>query len=75
MADKVEVAVIAAVDEIKHEGGLTVGEEDVTKAAAEDPVYQMLIAKLQNGDWHAQRSQEVQCLKHFYNVRDRLSVA
>ena len=74
ISDEIKVTVIAAVDEVTHEGRLTINDEDIEKAAAEDPVYQMLIAKVQNGGWHTQRAQEVQCLRPFYSNRDRLSV-
>ena len=50
-------------------------EEDIQKVATDDQVYQMLIAKVLHNDWHASKSQEATCLKPFYNVRDRLTVA
>ena len=63
LADEFKVAVIAAVDEITHEGRLTINDDDIEKAAVEDPVYQMLITKVQEGDWHTKRSQEIQWLR------------
>ncbi|KAK3894918.1 hypothetical protein Pcinc_001366 [Petrolisthes cinctipes] len=47
----------------------------VVQAAAEDPEYQLLIAKVTAGDWHPHRAQELVCLRHFYGVRDRLAVS
>ena len=55
LVDEVEIAVIAAVEEITYESCLTLNENDIQEAASEDPAYQMLVAKVQNGDWHAQR--------------------
>ena len=63
LANEAEVIVIPAVDEITHEGRLTINGDDIEKAAVEDPMYQMLIIKVQEGDWHAKRSQEVQWLR------------
>ena len=50
-------------------------EEDIQKAATDDPVYQMLIAKVLANDWHTIKSQEATCLRPFYGVRDRLAVS
>ena len=74
LADEIEVAVIASLEEIINEDSMILNKSDIQKAASEDPIYQMLIAKVQAGDWHSQRSQEVSCLRQFFNIRDRLSV-
>ena len=63
------------MDAIIHEESLMLDEADLLRAAAEDPVYQMLIAKVLASDWHPQRSREVNSLRQFYNVRERLSVS
>ena len=75
LAEEIEVAFVAAVEAIIHEDCITLDEADIQKAASDDPVYQMLIAKVLAGDWHSQRSQEVRCLKQFYNIRERLSMS
>ena len=41
----------------------------------DDPVYQLLVAKVLAGDWHPQRTQELACLSLYYGVRDRLGAA
>lgn len=70
LAEAVAAAVVAAAT---HEGHIL--DEDVVKRfAADDPVYQLLLAKVSAGDWHQHKSQEVACLRPFYGVRDRLAV-
>ncbi|XP_063888605.1 uncharacterized protein LOC135115603 [Scylla paramamosain] len=54
---------------------LTLDEEVVLRASQQDPAYQLLVAKVLAGDWHPHRAQEIECLRHFYSVRDRLSVS
>ena len=44
-------------------------------AATDDPVYQLLLAKVSTNDWCEHKVQEVACLRPFYNVRSRLSIA
>lgn len=50
-------------------------EETVKRAAADDPIYQLLVAKVMTGDWHQQKAQEIACLRQYYNVRERLAMA
>ena len=47
----------------------------VKRAAAEDPIYQLLLAKVMTGDWHQQKAQEIACLRPYYNIRERLAMA
>ena len=42
------------------------------QAAQDDPTYQLLLAKVTGDAWHERRSQEMPCLRAFYNVKDRL---
>ncbi|XP_064106861.1 uncharacterized protein LOC135215838 [Macrobrachium nipponense] len=63
-------------------------DEDLTNAIAaaflavvehdscivDNPVYQLLMAKVLAGDWDDRKSQEVACLRPFYGVRERLAV-
>ena len=72
--DDLMIAVISATVE-NLENGRIMDEETVRRAAADDPVYQLLVAKVLAGDWHPQKAQEIACLRQFYNVRDRLAVA
>lgn len=44
------------------------------RAAADDPVYHMLVAKVTSGDWQETRSLEISCLRPFYGTRERLAV-
>ncbi|XP_063852440.1 uncharacterized protein LOC135095506 [Scylla paramamosain] len=57
-------AVIAAVG---HEGHI-LDESIVKQFAANDPVYQLLLAKVSAGDWHQHKSQA--CLRPFFGVRE-----
>ncbi len=76
LAVDLEVATAAATTAALTDNGcITLDEASVTSAAADDPVYQLLVAKVLTGDWSPQRSREVACLRQFYGVRDRLSVS
>lgn len=66
------VATVAALDLSEC---LTLDEDIVLQASQDDPVYQLLVAKVLAGDWHPQRSLELSCLRPYYNVRDRLGVS
>ena len=50
-------------------------ENTVIKAALEDPEYQLLVARVTAGDWNPHKSQEIACLRPFYGIKDRLSMA
>lgn len=65
-------AIVATLD---LSGCTTIDEGLVLRAALKDPSYQLLIAKVTNGDWSLHRSQEFVCLRPFYNVRDRLAMS
>ena len=75
LATLVETTTIAAVVDTLYSECVAFKEEDIQKIATEDPVYQMLMAKVIASDWHASKSQEATCLKPFYSVRDRLSTS
>lgn len=49
-------------------------EETVRRAAADDPVYHILMAKVVSGDRQDSKFQEIQCLRPFCGVRERLAV-
>ncbi|MPC28205.1 hypothetical protein E2C01_021401 [Portunus trituberculatus] len=49
-------------------------ESVVRRFAADDPMYQLQLAKVLAADWHQRKSQEVACLRPFYDLRDRLAV-
>ncbi|XP_063889726.1 uncharacterized protein K02A2.6-like [Scylla paramamosain] len=63
--------VIATAEHKDH----VLDESAVRKSAADDPVYQLLLAKVLAADWHPHKAQEVACLRPFYGVRDRLAVS
>ena len=54
---------------------LTLDEDAVAQSAHDDPEYQMLVAKVSNGDWHRSRAQEASCLRPYYHVRERLATS
>ena len=54
---------------------ITLDEDTVLQASQDDPTYQLLVARVLDGGWHPQRSQEVACLRPFYGVRERLGVS
>ena len=74
LVNYIEAVTIAAVEDVLLSECMAFKESDIQKAAADDPVYQMLIAKVLANDWHTQKSQETTCLRQFYGVRDRLTV-
>ncbi|XP_045137913.1 uncharacterized protein K02A2.6-like [Portunus trituberculatus] len=53
----------------------TLDKEWVLQTSHQDPVYQLLVAKVLAGNWHPHRAQEIECLRPFFSVRDRLSVS
>ena len=75
LEDEMTVAVtMATVDAMQREE-LVMDEDTVLSAATDDPVYQLLLAKVSTNDWCEHKVQEVACLRPFYNVRSRLSTA
>ena len=46
LADQIECITVAAVIDALHSECLIYSEEDIQKIALEDPVYQMLVAKV-----------------------------
>lgn len=59
---------------LNQDSSIVMDEETVAKAAAEDPDYQLLMKKVQSGDWHPHKGQEIPCLRPYYAVRERLAV-
>ena len=74
LATLIETVTLATVVNALHSDCATFMDEHIQKAATDDQVYQMLIAKVLHNDWHDSKSQEATCMKPFYNVRDRLTV-
>ena len=70
--EDVAVAVVSAITENLLEQ-CTLDEKTVEEAALEDPTYQLLVSRVNAGDWNPRKSQEIACLRPFYGVRDRLS--
>ncbi len=75
LATHIEAVTIAAVVDTLYSDSIAFKEEDIQKVASEDPVYQMLIAKVLASDWCTSKSQEAICLRPFYGVKDRLSIS
>ena len=73
--EDLSIAVVSATIEALERDGHIMDKETVKRAAMDDPVYQLLMAKVLAGDWHPQKSQEIACLRQFYNIKDRLAVA
>ncbi|MPC54822.1 Retrovirus-related Pol polyprotein from transposon opus [Portunus trituberculatus] len=71
--DIIGAVVAAVVASAEHERRV-VDEGEVKRAAAGNPTYQMLAAKVLAGDWHQHKAQEVASLRPFYGMRDRLAV-
>ncbi|XP_045104394.1 uncharacterized protein LOC123499928 [Portunus trituberculatus] len=75
-ASAIEVAVAAATVAALDSGEqIVMDSATVLQAAADDPDYQLLVAKVSAGDWNPRRAQEVVCLRQFYVVRDRMAVS
>ena len=72
LAAAMAASVVAALD---LSDSLTLDEDMVLQASQDDPVYQLLVAKVLAGDWHPQRAQELACLRPYFNVRDRLGTS
>ena len=75
LAAHIEEITIAAVIDTLHSEQIALKDEDIQSIAAEDAVYQMLVSKVKDGSWTTSKAQEPTCLRPFYNVRDRLSIA
>ncbi|XP_064086122.1 uncharacterized protein K02A2.6-like [Macrobrachium nipponense] len=75
LEEDMAVALVAASATALEQECLILDEERVKVAASKDPVYQLLVAKVAANDWRPQKAQELACLRQFYAVRDRLSMA
>lgn len=71
--DSLTKAVAATIIATIEHGECVVDELCIRRAAAENPIYQQLLARVLAGEWHQQKSQEDACLHPFYRVRDRLA--
>ncbi|MPC46001.1 hypothetical protein E2C01_039708 [Portunus trituberculatus] len=60
---------VATVAALELQDNLTLDKDMVLQASRNDPVYQLLLARVLAGDWHPQRSQELACLRPFYSIR------
>ena len=74
LGKEIDGAVATAIAARTEQEGRVVDEAEVRQAAAEDTVYQMLLTKILEDDWHQHMAQEVTCLRPFYGVRGRLAV-
>ncbi|XP_068204883.1 uncharacterized protein [Palaemon carinicauda] len=53
----------------------TIDEKTVEEAAIDEPAYQLLLARVTEGDWNPKKSQKVACLRTFYGIRESLSIS
>ncbi|XP_076042081.1 uncharacterized protein LOC143025983 [Oratosquilla oratoria] len=72
MEAAVAAAAVAALDVADS---IVLDNAAVVRAAADDPDYQLLVAKVTAGDWHPHRAQELTSLRQYYAVRERLAVS
>ncbi|XP_066975344.1 uncharacterized protein [Macrobrachium rosenbergii] len=74
LEDDIQVAVACATVVALEQDTIVLDEDCVRSATSNDPVYQLLLARVAAGDWPQQQSQEVACLHPFFSVRDRLAI-
>ena len=73
--DDVTVAMATATTAaLGEELNVVMDQDTVASAAQDDPVYQLLISRVSSNDWPRSKAQEIECLRPFFSVRDRLSV-
>ena len=64
----------ATVTTLREDGCITMDKDAVSKAAAKNSWYQILILKVQDNEWHPHKSQEVAYFRPYFSVRDSLAV-
>ncbi|XP_064111230.1 uncharacterized protein K02A2.6-like [Macrobrachium nipponense] len=74
LEDNIQLAVACATIAALEPDIIVLDEDCVRSAASNDPVYQLLLARVTAGDWPQQKSQEISCLRPFFSVRDRLAI-
>ncbi|XP_068224182.1 uncharacterized protein [Palaemon carinicauda] len=74
LEDDIQVAVVCATVAALEPDIIVLDEDCVRSAASNDPVYQLLLARVAAGDWPQQKSQELACLRPFFSVPDRLAI-
>ncbi|XP_064115240.1 uncharacterized protein LOC135221370 [Macrobrachium nipponense] len=74
LEDDIKVAVACATVAALEPDIIVLDEDCVRSAASNDPVYQLLLARIAAGDWPQQKSQEISCLRPFFGVRDRQAI-
>ena len=76
LSDDIMVAMATAVvTALEVDDVIVMDQETVINAARSDPAYQLLFARVCNGDWPSSKSQDIGCLKPFFGVRDRLATS
>ena len=74
-SDDVTVAMVTTTAAaLGAESGVVLDQDSVACAGREDPVYQLLYSRVSANDWPRSKSEELACLRPFFNVRERLSV-
>ncbi|XP_064104048.1 uncharacterized protein K02A2.6-like [Macrobrachium nipponense] len=74
LEDDIQVAVACATVATLEPDIIMLDEDCVRSTTSNDPVYQLLLARVAAGDWPQQKSQEISCLRPFFGVRDRLAI-
>ena len=75
LSDDIMVAMVTSLTAaLEIDDVIVMDQETVKSAAQEDLAYQSLLTRVSNGDWARSKNQEIECLKPFYGVRERLAV-
>ncbi|XP_064090797.1 uncharacterized protein K02A2.6-like [Macrobrachium nipponense] len=74
LEDDIQVAVACASVATLDPDIIVLDKDCVRSAASNDPVYQLLVARVTAGDWLQQKSQEISCLCPFFGVQDLLAI-
>ena len=76
LSDDMTVAMVRSLAAaLESEDVMVMDQETVISAAREDPVYQLLVSRVCNRDWPPSKSKELECLKPYFGVRERLAVS
>ncbi|XP_064103417.1 uncharacterized protein LOC135213367 [Macrobrachium nipponense] len=76
LSDDLKVAMVMSLAAaLEVEDVVVMDQETVLRAARDDPVYQLLLTRVYNGDWPQSKSQELECLKPFCGAREWLAVS
>ncbi|XP_064080640.1 uncharacterized protein K02A2.6-like [Macrobrachium nipponense] len=74
LEDDIQVAVACATVAALEPDIIVLDEDCVRSATSNDPVYQLLLARVAAGDWPQQKSQEISFLRPIFGDWDRLAI-